>query len=608
MNVTVRGQPVRIDPKDRLGGGTQGEVYRFERDMALKVYNQVNTLLGKKLEAMVASPPAFRNGRSARPVELAYNGQGTVVGFVMPKIQPGYAEIAELGKRSYRKSHITTSEEVTRLFLDGYKSVEDIHGSGYIIGDFSKKNEDFQGQTMLFLDVDAYQFDKFICPVGTEETLNPRLYGKDLSTRQFFIPDDDWYSFAVLLFQSLLMTHPYGGTHPKVPSMLRRAEQHLFILGPNVTYPQIAFSPDVLSDDLLHFFTGFFTNPVGKFPKQVLEAYLGSLTVCPNCGATFPANRPHCPVCQEAHTIQITSKVYQGVTVTKLIETQGAIFWSKWVGGILYAVAEQQGEDTLYRCDKSAVLVDGLALRPHESGRRWDILAEQPIFNNENKSWVGIAQKRVETDSFRRKAIFRTKDRRLYTIQNGALLESFLDSTDRQQSHAIRSIMPEQTWFTVRQDNDTFPTIAGFFQVFRQQQWWMLWEGQSYDNLGLTPLDLAETQQDVLVRFDSHTLLILRLTDEAGVSYQHLAVVDARGKVTNFPRKQADSLPHGATYAHGVLIVPTDDGLEAHIIAANSTKLFTQTKGLVDAGSTLYTDGNDVIVVRDHEAFRLHMN
>ena len=69
---------------------------------------------------------------------------------------------------------------------------------------------------------------------------------------------NDWYSFAVLLFKSILLAHPYGGTHKKIKSLTERAQKRITVFDKEVKYPKVAYSPDVLTDELAQVFHQYF--------------------------------------------------------------------------------------------------------------------------------------------------------------------------------------------------------------------------------------------------------------------------------------------------------------------------------------------------------------
>lgn len=596
MNIKVDGKTHQLNAADLLGTGGEGNVFKFGGVSAIKIYHQPTLQRGNKLGDMVRNPPKVDGSRVIRPLALVYSEQGGAVGFVMDRIGVGYEDLSRLSVRKYR----VPARQTAQLFLDGARTVQDIHNSGYVIGDFNDFNEKYEGQAMLFLDVDAYQFGKYPCPVGTEQFLSPDLYGIDLSLRPYFKPDHDWYSYSVLLFKSLLGVHPYGGTHRGIKQLTERALKKVMVLDRDVVYPTIALPSEILSDDLRQeFWDRFAKGKQGPFSTALLDDYVGDLLDCKSCGATYPASRRNCPVCSAVSVKPVATFAFD-VNVKPILGTAGQIIFSKVIGGTLYVVARESRGDVLYTFDgavKETQLPNGqrydmtsdLLLRDSIGYAAFNLLPIGNIGNGrvlDTANFVGTHQ-----------ASFRANGRFVFRIVAGQLMAGEMRSGQFVE-HAIRPVMNDQTWFVVRQDSQDKPTVCGFFQVFREQRWWLIFEGQLFDNLPLTDLAVGETQTDVLVRMDNSSALIMRQTQQAGVDYLHIAVVDSRGRVTNKPRiKATEPLPHGAAYAHGVLLSATDDGLKQE--KDGSVKMFPQTKGVIEGGDTLYAYGNGLLVVKE---------
>lgn len=607
MIVYVGGQPINLTPASRIGGGGQGDVFTYGKYQVVKVYFKPTSTLGNKLTMMIQRPIGAPENRSTRPLTLVTDHHGGVVGCVSNRIPMAFSPLSDLASNKYRKGKNVTTEEIAKLFMDGWKTVTDIHNSNYCIGDFSNSNEQFQGTTMLFLDVDDYQVGPFPCSMGTEETLTPRLYNVDLKAAPQFMPNDDWYSFAVLLFRSMLMAHPYGGVHPTAKTLLKRAQQHLFVLGSGITYPIVALSPDLLSDDLLDVFWKYFSE--GKdfvFPYQSLENYANNLAVCTNCGATFPASRRACPICSEAHTVILSSPAVPGFSSTTVMLVDNVLY-SQWSDHRLNIISEKDGELTLSQWQVQPKQERPQSLGRHKSDVRYVLFGDNSEVSNARGSNQLLFDDRVlETDLFGKYAMFRSNGRYLFRIASGALMYGEYREGGRYVERMLRSTMPDQTWFTVHNDWNEVPSACGFFQVFRQQQWWVIFEGRIYDNLSLTPLEVGEVQKDVFVRMDSSSAIIWRQTEKAGKPYIHRAFVGLSGIVTNdHPLQTDEPLPHGGVYAHQTLLYPTDQGIVSY--RKGVIKQFAQTAGIVDTDTTLYVLDNDLIAVRSDQVIRIHI-
>ena len=174
---------------------------------------------------------------------MATDKAGRVIGYQMPLVA------RRGGLRAARAAQVAAGgaleRSLTELFQELHGLVEQLHQAHVVIGDFNDGNVLFKpsprpsrprgrGGQVFLIDSDSMQFGGYPCPVGHERFLDPKLYGADLSTSPRFDDGTDWYAFAVLLFQSLLSVHPFGGTHPKLATLLRRAEARHSIMQSDV--------------------------------------------------------------------------------------------------------------------------------------------------------------------------------------------------------------------------------------------------------------------------------------------------------------------------------------------------------------------------------------
>src|SRR6185369_28895 len=116
------------------------------------------------------------------------------------------------------------SARVTELFRALAAGLTQLHAAGVIAGDLNDGNVLARGAEPYLIDADSMQLAGLPCPVAHERFLDPRLYGIDLSAKPVFDQGSDWYAFAVMLFNSLLYVHPFGGVHTSLPTPQRRAE------------------------------------------------------------------------------------------------------------------------------------------------------------------------------------------------------------------------------------------------------------------------------------------------------------------------------------------------------------------------------------------------
>jgi hypothetical protein len=624
MQVVIDGKRVSLNQKDVLGAGGEGTVFRSivnGNDVAVKIYHQMDPYRTRKVQAFLTKHWLLPLQKIAAPLQLVYDSKGNkVVGLTMPFLGKGFEELANLSNKRFRASFIINTMTVAQIFLDGAKTVQQIHKNGLVVGDFNDLNELFRGTEMLFIDVDSWQFDNYSCPVATEQFLAPELYGIDLSLRPVFKPEHDWYAFAALLFKSLLYVHPYGGTHRDYKHITARARQKITVFHPDVTYPKIGLSPDLLDDNLTAAFERIFARGQrGEFPVDILEAYARSLVECKGCGTQYPHSRKQCPICTGQMLIIIQrpaqpTTVTRGVTVVEFIRTAGNIVFHKIVGNNIYVLAYENGKAVLYEKRGNGPL-NRRELFNEIAGARYELLGEVLIVNLPGQTELllidlagGQVQPLLKSEtaifSVTRRAMFRTSQQYLFRIVGGNLMYGYFKNGQLIE-RPLRPVMNDLTWFAVHeQPSSDKPTACGFFQIMNQQMFWLVWGGSTYDNLPISELDIDEALVDVSVKFSSQGVLIRRLTLSQGVNYIRTDMVNSDGRVLfSSPKvREEDYVGEsiiGQAYTTGKLLHPTDDGVVQEDIISGATKTFDATKGHVEGGNILYPYQGGLLVIKD---------
>lgn len=340
MNLTLAGQRLQVGDQDLLGEGGEARVYRWQ-DLALKVFHPpppndapARALLAAKLDKLQAFPSAMPQHVVA-PQGTLLDLRGRPVGYAMRRVE-GAEEASRLLVRRWREGAVPNGA-LLRLFTHLGFLLEALHQRGVVVGDLNDGNVLFKGDEPFLIDADSMQFGAFGCPVAHERYLDPRLYGVDLSAAPRFSPQTDWYAFAVMLFHALLYVHPFGGVHPKLPTMLRRAEQRHSVLRPDVAFPKSAVHFRVLPDGALHWFEQVFEKDLReKAPPRVLELQWT------RCACGLEHARASCPDCQAlgpAAAVQATR--YAGrCKAVSIFKTPGRILAAAMQGGVRYAYEE----------------------------------------------------------------------------------------------------------------------------------------------------------------------------------------------------------------------------------------------------------------------------
>jgi len=291
--LTLGGRALRLRDADLLGAGGEGRVYRHGADACIKIFDApLSPEQARKLRAFPGGLPAAVVG----PRELVLRG-AEAAGYLMHAVI-GAFDLSKLGQRSFRAGYLGNNQ-VLALFGRLRALLLELHAKNVVVGDLNAGNvlaqPDATGTLSPWLiDAGSMQYAGFPCAVAHERTCDPALYGVDLGARPCFSAATDWYAFAVLLFQSLLYVHPFGGTHPAYGTMIRRAHAGVSVFDSAVLLPKSAGAPGHLPPVLSQWFQAVFAKghraapDAALFAPSFVQCACGlehGLQVCPACSA-----------------------------------------------------------------------------------------------------------------------------------------------------------------------------------------------------------------------------------------------------------------------------------------------------------------------------------
>lgn len=567
MDVYLAGAKVKLNDADLLGEGGEARVFRHA-STALKIFHAASN---EKLQKLAQFPSGLPAAVIA-PTSLVNDRAGRVIGYQMPLVA-GAQDFSRLASRKSRPS----LGDVTKLFDALHAVVRALHGADVVVGDFNDGNALYVGTSPHLIDADSMQFGAFPCGVAHERFLDPRLYGVDLTKAPRFTEGSDWYAFSVLLFQSLLSVHPFGGTHAKLATMLRRAEARHSVMRSDVLLPRLATPSKVLPDDLLHWFHAVFEKDERQvFPQRLLQL---PWTKCA-CGTEHA--RSVCPECNALGPL-VTRQVLRSrgrCTARTAFETSGKILVAAQQGGLRY-LAEENG--VLKR-------EDGTIIPTTSSGSHRVVALAGPI------TWLADDRGRVEKWHGDR-LVERTQTA---TRHAWPVLAASTGATWRQ----------EQAWLIEHGSG------ARVGQVLEGQTW--LWAGERlglgfYRAGGLTVAFLLRVGRaglkqldgltwsgriiDANAVFDARHALLTVVCDEHGRDVVHRWLVDEHGALL---AQSHGGAPGHAAVLNGRVVLATDAGLVAlradsgHLIEAMQ---FPDTQPFVSAGDELLPNSDGSLFV-----------
>lgn len=320
----------------KIASSGEGSIYFTDDPLSLaKVYHAPSFEKAQKLQHMLENPPedpTVSQGHIsiAWPKDLILDKQGTVCGFLMPKIRGGVTLPLVYNPRLRRKKYPAFNWyylHTTALNLAWI--IEALHAKGYIVGDLKPENFLVNDRALVsILDTDSFQIPgkgekkPFLCPVGSEGFTPPELFGKDL-TKETRLPSHDHFGLAVLIYQLLFGMHPFASVWKGAedPPSLKECIQKGFVpFSANRTASQfIEKSPLIPSLKSLHktlqamfveaFVEGHWDpdkRPSAKKWHSILEKSLEGLQVCNSSTNHFLyPSQGECPWCHLEKTLGV---------------------------------------------------------------------------------------------------------------------------------------------------------------------------------------------------------------------------------------------------------------------------------------------------------------
>lgn len=563
--VSINGETLKLLDRDLLGAGGEAEVYRV-KDRAVKIYHAfTGAALARRLEKARNFPRPLPP-QVVAPEAVATDEKGAAIGFLMPLVENGH-EILHLGRRAFREGKISNAD-VLALFAELRGVLVQLHRSGVIAGDLNDGNIllSAAGNKFWVIDADSMQFGNYPCDVGHEKYLDPRLYGVDLTRKPSFDAGSDWYAFSVLLFTSLLYVHPYGGAHPKYPTLLRRAEARHSIFRADVKRPKSAEDFAVLSPALKKYFEAVFERgeraepPLELFGQLAAQIYVQAVPAVKRSGK-----------CRAIDIFSTRGRILSAVVQGKL----------RWVYEENNIIRRENGERVM---DEAAP-------------------AEMSVAVSGDSIYLGLGERVVEvhhekvrsskeTGNYRGTTMFAANSSELFRLAG----DSLVDGQDR----PLGKILEGQTWFVAGESLG-----FGFWSAGRSTFYFIFRPGQPgfFDvRLPSLPPHLIEAA----VVFGEDRILFSISAESGG----RMVLLDGRGKILGTLEGSHRALEHarGKWVRGDQIFAATDAGVV--VLAPDGagrlmeTAIFTDTEPFVRAGDELLPGPNGSLYVKNEREIR----
>lgn len=291
MLVDSRNRPVRLGA--RLGGGGEGEVYEVAGTDAAKIYAPAERTAERraKLEVMIEHAPEdptrdLGHATLAWPRELL--SEGTFVGFLMPRVEPGCPKLTRFIHPSLYPDLFSWRHQI-EIAANLAGGLAALHAAGYVVGDLKGENVHVTPSCLVtFVDCDSIQLRDpatgrvFRCPKGTPEYTAPELQGVDFHTVDR-TQSSDAFALAVMVCQLLMAgTHPFaGGRGPTREENIARGESFLLGGRPPLSAPPASVIPPEVRGLLIACFRNKPEDrPAVREIAEALAASRGRIVLC----------------------------------------------------------------------------------------------------------------------------------------------------------------------------------------------------------------------------------------------------------------------------------------------------------------------------------------
>lgn len=592
MNVYVDNKIVRLDLKNSAVGG-EARVF-FLPDMAIKIFHEIDPdwpeakrrqwvrLMKLNIEKLKVFPATLPSSVIA-PRKLAKDAHGHIIGYTMECIQ-GAEDLYGFMQKNIRI--LLDNEQIMQVLHDALATLRKIHHEQVVVGDLNAGNIIYKGKRAYYIDTDSMQFNGLPCVVATEDFLDPNLYGMDFFRKPVFSKETDYYSFAVIVFMSLLRVHPYGGIHPDYPTKMRRALSRISVFDAKVKYPAKGIHYKILPDAMLQYFENIFGK--GKrdaFPEILFQNL--RWTICSACGASHA--RSICPICAVAPAaIKEVVTVRGRCSASLVFQTKGNIIFSTMQDNKLKYLVSENSE--VKRENGETVL-----LRKPMPDMRFEIMGNKTAIGQSNQIVIVENEKvvsQITTERLGQAPMFSCNANDIFTASGDYLI--------RNNEQIWGSILQNHTWFKVG------PAFGvGFYRVGRRTVYFVFDADKAGidDSVQLSAIRGKLLDAECVFNNDFALLLLSQIDQGKVINAMH--IISRNGTIKVSTEAEADNSRilkniGGKALGAGNVLCATDQGLVLAVPGNNQiveAKYFADTDPFVSEDSEIYQASSGIYAV-----------
>ncbi len=583
MQVSLNGRALTLAPSTLLGVGGEADVYGIG-NLAIKVYRGLDDVALAARAQKLRAFPKLSTSRVLAPLAPVFDRDNRCVGYAMHKLEGS----REFGTLCRAKSHLSMSDTL-QVLRSLHEIIVGVHRERLVVGDLNDGNVLIRKREAFLIDCDSAQFGQFTCPVAHERTLAPELYGFDLESKAAFTEATDWYAFGVLAVSALLGVHPYGGTHPTLRTLLRRAEASVSIVSDAVTYPRAARPLLALPDAWLSWMKRVFEHKERKaFPATLLR------TAFTRCSCGLEHGRSRCPNCAKAIPTPKATRI-GACHATQLARTSGPLASLDRRSASRYAAISQE----------AIVRENGLVVCKAPDGyTRAIVVGSETYVTSGDHFWCYRGSALLNEGSiasFLGDAAFDANEDGAFGVRDGLLLEL-------RSGRRLGQLVDGLSWVRVGQSLGVAFCFTGLLThafVFRTK-------GGAITRVQFPMLAGKVTLLEA--SFDDDHIVISLALDANGRCEEHLVMLAADGSLVAHTAEAGPAFEAnaGRCVAWGSVLTATDDGLV--LVRANAGRFevernFPDTRAWVANGASLVLGpAGSVLVLQGNTLVQLSMN
>lgn len=592
MDIYLNNKKIRLPKKNSIGTGGEAEVFMY-KNLAVKIFHK-NIITPEKIEKLKNFPINLPEN-VLTPKSLVTNKQGNIIGYAMnfiPKTEP----INMLCNIRFRKTFPDNS--ALNILIDAYETILKIHNKNVIIGDLNDLNILFKKNKSIFIDSDSMQFDKYICGVATQMFLDPKLYGIDLTDNKHFTRETDYYSFAVMLFRSLLFVNPYGGIHKAYKTFLKRAESRVSVYNKDVVYPKSANHYDILPDDLNQYFYNMFEN---DYRSAIEMDMLQNLhwEKCTICGKKHLKAVCPCKITGTKPNISKTILINQNCEAVLVFKTNGNILYAKQdspCGKLRFIYSEGKK----IKRENGETILNG----EPDNHIQFDIMGDSTLIAKEHDIVLiknGNIQEQSKSEILMNKTVFGSNAKNYFRVVEGVLMN---------RNSIVANVLENQTYIKA---GSTFG--CGYYRIGSKRNFFTF----PVSGSGIKDIDLPDISGkliDIECVFSNNHVLLLLSTQEKDKRYNSMYLINDDNELIAYSKENSiDSEILSDIYNKALLgskvITTTDKGiLLLDTVNGNfiQKKLFTDTEPFVNTTSRIFPASDGIYVVSERDIKLLKLN